>query len=143
MFIGEYQHTIDQKGRLAVPAKFRTKLASGAVVTRGLDDCLFLYPKDEWEKLATRLSELPISQKDSRAFVRLMLAGAMDLEIDRQGRINLPQYLREYAGVKNEVVVAGLYSRIEIWNRSNWDKYRREAEKKSNEIAEHMKELGI
>lgn len=143
MFIGEYQHTIDQKGRLAVPAKFRAKLAQGAVVTRGLDRCLFLYSKDEWKKLAIRLAELPISQKDSRAFVRLMLAGAMDLEIDKQGRVNLPQYLREYAGIKGEAVVAGLYSRVEIWNKQKWNKYKDEAEKKSNDIAEHMKELGI
>jgi len=143
MFIGEYQHTIDQKGRLAVPAKFRAKLAQGAVVTRGLDRCLFLYPKDEWDRLAKKLAELPISQKDSRAFVRLMLAGAMDLEIDKQGRVNLPNYLRDYAKIKNEVVVAGLYSRIEIWDKKSWNAYKSQAEKESANIAEHLGELGV
>ncbi len=143
MFIGEYQHTLDQKGRMAVPVKFRAKLAQGAVVTRGLDGCLFLYPKEAWERLAQRLASLPISQKDSRAFVRLMLAGAMDVEIDRQGRVNIPQYLRIYANIKNYVVIAGLYDRIEIWNKTDWDRYKKEAEKKSVDIAEQMKELNI
>lgn len=143
MFIGEYQHNIDDKGRLAVPSKFRAKLAGGAVVTRGLDNCLFLYTKDEWQKLAEKLSGLPISQASARAFSRLMLAGAMEVEIDKQGRIILPAYLREYAAITKEVVVTGLFNRIEIWSQGNWGAYKTETEKDSNEIAEHLGSLGI
>src|SRR4030042_2474366 len=115
MFIGEYQHNLDDKGRLAIPAKFRAKLAKGAVVTKGLDNCLFLYTADEWEKLATKLAALPISKANTRAFSRLMLAGAMDVQLDKQGRIVLPEYLREYASLKKKIIVAGLYNRLEIW----------------------------
>jgi len=143
MFIGEYQHTVDEKGRLAIPVKFRKKLVKGAVVTRGLDSCLFVYTPEEWKKLAARLAELPFSQANTRAFSRLMLAGAMDVEIDGQGRVVLPEYLRHYAGLGKEVVVAGLYSRLEIWDRSNWEKYKAETEKNSNDIAEKMGELGV
>lgn len=143
MFIGEYQHSVDSKGRIAIPAKFRASLKKGAVVTRGLDNCLFLYPKKDWEELATKLSSLPISQKDARAFARLMLAGAMDVEPDRQGRINLPGYLREYANIKNQAIIAGLYNRLEIWDKKNWEKYKSSAEKESNDIAEHLGNLGV
>lgn len=143
MFLGEFKHSIDQKGRVAIPAKFRSKLSSGAVVTRGLDNCLFLYPKEEWEELANKLAKLPISQKDARAFARLMLSGAMEVEIDKQGRITLPQYLREYARLKNEAVIAGLYSRIEIWDKDEWEKYKKESEAQNVDIAERLGELGI
>ncbi|KKQ40279.1 MAG: Protein MraZ [Candidatus Magasanikbacteria bacterium GW2011_GWA2_37_8] len=143
MFIGEYQHNLDDKGRLAIPAKFRFELKKGAVVTRGLDNCLFLYTKKEWEKLAEKLAALPISQANSRAFARLMLAGAMDVEIDKQGRAILPEYLRIFAGLKKNVVVAGLYSRIEIWDTDKWQSYKTQTETNSNEIAEKMAELGV
>lgn len=143
MFIGEYYHNIDEKGRLAVPVKFRQKLAKGAVVTRGLDDCLFLYTKTEWEVLAEKLSKLPISKANTRAFARLMLAGAMDVEIDSQGRIVLPDYLRKYAGVVKKVVVAGLYNRLEIWDETKWNHYKIGTEKKSGDIAEALGELGV
>ncbi len=116
MFIGEYQHNLDEKGRLAVPAKFRQLLTKGAVVTKGLDNCLFVYTKTEWAKLAEKLAQLPISKANTRAFGRLMLAGAMELEIDKQGRVVLPDYLRKYAGLTKKTIVAGLYNRIEIWN---------------------------
>jgi MraZ protein len=143
MFIGEYQHTIDEKGRVAVPVKFRLDLSKGAVVTRGLDRCLFVYPMDAWKRLAGKLTQLPISQSKSRAFARLMLAGAMDVETDKQGRVSLPEYLREYAGMKKNVVIAGLYDRLEIWDESAWKKYKSTTEKDSNEIAEAMGELGV
>jgi MraZ protein len=143
MFIGEFTHSVDKKGRLAIPAKFRKKLAQGAVVTRGLDDCLFLYPKNEWEKLAKKLSQLPISQKNARAFARLMLAGAYDVDLDKQGRIVIPQYLRKFASIKNETVIAGLYSRLEIWDVTKWNKYKKGAEKESTDIAEHLSTLGV
>lgn len=143
MFIGEYIHTIDNKGRLAIPTKFRNKLANGAVVTRGLDNCLWLYPKEEWDKLAEKLSTLPISQADARAFARLMLAGAMDVELDKQGRIILPSYLRNFAGIKNKVVITGVYNRLEIWDIENWNKYKKGAEENSSVIAEHLGNLGV
>lgn len=143
MFIGEYSHNLDDKGRLAIPVKFRRELAKGAVVTRGLDNCLFLYTKVEWGKLATKLSTLPISQANSRAFSRLMLAGAMDVEVDKQGRMVLPEYLRQFAGLTKEVVVAGLYNRLELWNAEKWQAYKKATEKESGDIAEKMGELGV
>jgi len=143
MFIGEYAHSVDDKGRLAVPAKFRSRLSEGAVVTRGIDDCLFLYPRDEWQKLADKLVNLPIGQANSRSFSRLMLAGAMDVKLDSQGRALLPDYLRKFAGLKKQVVITGLYNRLEIWDAETWDKYRQDSEQRSQEIAEKMGELGI
>lgn len=143
MFIGEYQHNIDEKGRLAIPTKFRADLSKGAVVTRGLDHCLFVYPMKQWNEVAQKLVQLPISQSKSRAFARLMLAGAMDVSVDKQGRVVLPEYLREYAGMKKKVVLAGLYDRLEIWDEAAWEKYKTATEKESNEIAETLGELGI
>ncbi len=143
MFIGEYSHNLDTKGRLAIPAKFRTKLKKGAVVTRGLDNCLFLYDKDQWEKIAEKLANLPISQAKARAFSRLMLAGAMDVECDAQGRINLPDYLRKFAGLNKKTIIAGLFDRLEIWDKDEWEKYKNGAEAESTEIAETLGELGV
>ena len=143
MFIGEYSHNLDEKGRLAVPKKFRSDLQKGAVVTRGLDNCLFLYTKKEWAKLAEKLAGLPFAQANTRAFTRLMLAGAMDVDIDKQGRIMLPDYLRQFAGIKKEIVVAGLYSRLELWDTKKWEEYKKRTEAESNKIAEQMSELGV
>lgn len=143
MFIGEYSHNLDEKGRLAVPKKFRAALSKGAVVTRGLDNCLFLYTKAEWEKLAEKLATLPFAQANTRAFARLMLAGAMDVSVDKQGRIVLPEYLRTFAGLGKETVVAGLYNRLEIWDQKKWATYTQQTEAQSNEIAERMAELGV
>jgi MraZ protein len=143
MFIGEYTHNLDDKGRLAVPKKFRSDLSKGAVVTRGLDNCLFLYTKNEWEKLAEKLSSLPFAQANTRAFARLMLAGAMDVKLDKQGRIILPEYLRSFAGLKKSTIVAGLYNRLEIWDQTAWKSYTAKNEKASNDIAEQMSELGV
>lgn len=143
MFIGEYSHNLDQKGRLAVPKKFREKLETGAIVTRGLDNCLFLYTKEEWHKLAAKLANLPFAQANTRAFARLMLAGAMDVNIDKQGRVMLPEYLRTFAGLTKNAVVAGLYNRLEIWDQRKWDEYKRRTEKESTKIAEQMAELGV
>lgn len=126
-----------------MPAKFRRDLNAGAVVTRGLDSCLFIYTKKEWAKLAEKLAALPISQSNSRAFSRLMLAGAMDLEMDKQGRVVLPEYLRQFAGLKKSVVIAGLYSRLEIWDVEKWNAYKSQTEAESGAIAERMAELGI
>ena len=143
MFIGEYKHTIDEKGRLAVPVKFRAQLSGGAVVTRGLDNCLFLYTEEEWKNLAERLAKLPIGKANSRAFARLMLAGAMDVSLDKQGRVILPDYLRKYAAVGKNVVVARLYNRLEIWDEAKWEEYKSGTESSSGDIAEQLGELGV
>ena len=143
MFIGEFQHNLDNKGRIAVPAKFRNKLTGGAIVTRGLDHCLFVFSNKDWEVLAQKLIALPLAQANSRAFARLMLAGAVDAELDKQGRILIPDYLREYAGLKKQTTVTGLYNRIEIWDSENWKQYKAKTESASDEIAEKLSELGI
>lgn len=143
MFIGEYSHNLDDKGRMAIPAKFRRELSKGAVVTRGLDNCLFLYTKTEWAKVAEKYANLPIAQANSRAFSRLMLAGAMDVELDKQGRVILPEYLRKFASIKKTLVVAGLYNRLEIWDEELWNKYKNQTEAESGAIAEKMGELGV
>ncbi|MEK9194371.1 MAG: division/cell wall cluster transcriptional repressor MraZ [Patescibacteria group bacterium] len=143
MFLGEYKHTLDAKGRMAIPAKFRSKLVSGAIITRGLDRCLFVFDSKEWENLAQKLIALPLAQANSRAFVRLMLSGASDVQIDGQGRILVPDYLRVYAGLKKQAIVAGLYNRIEIWDEEIWKQYRSKTEAAGDEIAERLGELGI
>ncbi len=143
MFIGEYSHSVDEKGRLAIPVKFRTDLAKGAVVTKGLDNCLSVYTMDEWQKFAEKVASLPANQADTRAFSRHMLAGAMDVELDKQGRIILPDYLRQYAGISKKAVVAGLYNRLEIWDEVGWQKYKASMEASSNDIAERLGSMGV
>jgi len=143
MFIGEHSHTVDDKGRMSVPAKFRRQLVEGVVVTRGLDGCLWLYQRAAWNELAERISGLPITSKQSRAFARLMLAGAWDVELDSQGRVMIPDYLRSYANITKHVAVAGLYNRVEIWNEDTWHDYRAKNEAESDVLAENLAELGI
>lgn len=140
MFIGEYIHNIDDKGRLAVPVKFRNRLSGGAVVTKGLDNCLSLYPQDAWEKQADKLANLPQTQSKSRAYARFVLAGAFPVEIDKQGRVNVPPMLRKFAGISGQVIVTGLGDHIEIWAKDAWEKYSTSVEQDSINIAE---ELGI
>lgn len=143
MFIGEYTHIIDSKKRLAVPVKFRNGLGKEAVITRGLERNLFLYPKSEWQVLAEKLSSLPFSQADARGLNRIMLAGAMEVDVDKAGRILIPDYLKEYASLKKEITVIGLYNRIEIWGKQIWTAYKNKTEKEVGDIAERLKELGI
>ena len=143
MFLGEYKHSIDLKNRVAIPAKFRSNLKTGAIITRGLDHCLFLFDRKEWIKLAEKIVNLPIAQANSRAFARLMLSGASDLQIDIQGRILIPDYLKRYANLEKQTVVAGVYNRVEIWNEAVWEKYKSRTESQSEEIAEKLGELGI
>ncbi len=143
MFIGEYTATIDDKGRLSIPVKFRQELKKKAVVTRGLDNSLFLYTEKEWLAVAQKLAALPIARANTRAFSRLMLAGAMDCEMDKTGRIILPEYLRTFAKIQKRVVIAGLYNRLELWSEEQWQQYKRETEKDSNQIAEQLGELGV
>ncbi len=143
MILGEFKHSLDIKGRLAVPAKFREKLGAGAIITRGLDKCLFIFGANEWEVLVQKLMNLPLAQANSRAFVRLMLAGASDAKVDAQGRILVPDYLRKYAGLKKQAVVTGLYNRMEVWDEGEWQAYKQKTEASSDEIAEKLGELGI
>lgn len=143
MFIGEYKHNIDSKGRLAVPAKFRGMLNEGAVVTKGLDNCLFLYSREEWQKMAEKFAKLPISQAKARAFARHMLAGAMEVEFDSQGRINIPDYLVIFAKLEKKTIVAGVFDRLEIWDEEAWEKYKAGTEAESSEIAETLADLGV
>lgn len=143
MFIGEYSHTIDTKKRLAIPSKFREQLGKEAVLTRGLDNCLFLFSKKEWETLALKLGKLPVGQKDARGFARIMLAGAYDVEMDNLGRILIPDYLKKYASLNKQVIIAGLYNRLEIWDEEKWSQYKEKTEKEVGDLAEKMGELGV
>lgn len=143
MFIGEYQASIDDKGRIAIPAKFRALLKGNVVITRGLDNSLFLYTLPEWKKLAEKLAGLPLTSANSRAFARLMLAGAVDCELDKQGRIILPAYLKDFAKVQKKVIFAGLYNRVEVWSEELWQSYKASTEKSSSSIAEQLSELGV
>lgn len=143
MFIGEYSYTIDQKKRLAVPSKFRKELGRKAIITRGIDNCLVVYTVKEWEKLTQKLENLPTSQVDARSFVRLMLSGAVDAELDKLGRILIPDYLKEYAGLEKDIAILGVSNKIEVWNAAKWKDYKTKTEKEVGDMAERLKELGI
>lgn len=143
MLIGEYQHTIDEKKRLAIPAKLRKDLGKGAVITRGFDNCLALYPLKEWQKLADKLTKLPTGQVEARAVARVFLAGAMAVEFDALGRILLPDYLKEYSKIEKNVVIAGVFTHLEIWDKANWDNYKQRTEKEVGDMASKLTELGF
>ena len=138
MFIGEYNANLDDKNRVAIPSRFRLDLKRHVVVTKGLDNSLFLYTREEWEKLAEKLATLPIAQSSTRAFARLMLAGAMELDVDRQGRVTLPQFHKDFAKMSKKVIFAGLYNRIEIWAEEEWTKYKEQMDQDSVQIAETL-----
>ncbi|EUJ32068.1 cell division protein MraZ [Listeria floridensis FSL S10-1187] len=138
MFMGEYQHNIDIKGRLIVPAKFRELLGEQFVITRGLDKCLFAYPNSEWDKLEGKLQTLPLTKKDARSFTRFFFSGASECELDKQGRINIPQNLLSYAGLEKESVIIGVSNRIEIWSKFEWEAAFSAAEESFADIAENM-----
>ena len=143
MFLGEYKHNLDYKGRVAVPKKFRTELESGAIITKGLDKCLFLYPKGSWEQLTERLRQLSVTQADTRAFGRYLFGGASEVEFDSLGRIKIPDYLLAYASLSKEVMLVGLLDRVEIWNSKSWEKLAVELESKGESIAEKLSEKGV
>ena len=143
MFIGNYYHTIEAKGRLAIPARFRGEVDKGSVVTRGLDGCLFLFSKEHWERLIVKLRQSPLTQQDARDFVRLLVHQASEVEFDKQGRTRVPKTLLEFAGITKYVVIAGSIERIEIWDRDKYHAYLTRIEKETTEIAERLKEYGI
>jgi len=141
MFMGEYNHTVDEKGRLIIPAKFREELGNEFVITKGLDDCLFVYNNTEWKALEDKLRALPLTNKNARTFARFMLGGAATVELDKQGRILIPQVLRNFAFLDKEIVLVGIANRIEIWNKTKWDAASNIDDMES--IAEQMADLGI
>ncbi|MEK7590013.1 MAG: division/cell wall cluster transcriptional repressor MraZ [Patescibacteria group bacterium] len=143
MLIGEYTHTIDPKKRLSLPSKFRRELGRNVVVTRGLDNCLFIYPINEWKKISEKLAELPMGQADTRGFNRFILSGAIEVAIDSLGRILVPDFLRDFASLKDKVVLAGVQTRIEIWDEKKWSQYKEKIERNADNMAEKLGEIGI
>lgn len=143
MLIGEYQHTIDEKKRLAIPVKLRKELGRGAVLTRGFDNCLALYPLKEWEKLADKLSKLPTGQIEARGLARVILSGAAEVEFDSLGRILVPDYLKQYAAIEKNVVIAGVSNHLEIWGQKQWEAYKEEMEKTVGNMAAKLSEIGF
>src|SRR5690625_509603 len=143
MFMGEFQHNIDDKGRIIVPVKFRESLGKTFIVTRGLDQCLFVYSLDEWSILEKKLKRLPLTKKDARAFTRFFFSGAVESTVDRQGRINIPAPLRQYAALEKECVVIGVSNRIEFWSRDIWEQYFQESEASFADIAENLLDFDI
>ena len=143
MFIGEYRHSLDVKGRIIVPAKFRDGLGDKFVLTKGLDGCLFAYSKEEWANFEEKIKTLPLTNKDARAFVRFFFAGAVECEIDKQGRTLIPPMLREHAGLNKELVIIGVSNRVEIWSQEKWDNYSEAEDLEADDLAEKMAMLGI
>lgn len=142
MFIGEYEHALDNKKRIIIPSKFREELGSKFILTKGLDGCLYVYTLNEWENLELKLKTLPLTNKNARAFVRFFFSGANELEPDKQGRILIPQNLLEYAEIKKEIVSIGVSSRVEIWSKEKWQEYN-DSNINFDELAEQMSKLGI
>lgn len=140
MFMGEYNHSIDAKGRMIVPSKFREQLDNEFVITKGFDGCLYGYTMEEWANIEEKFKTIPLTSKDARKFLRFFFSGAATCEVDKQGRILIPPTLREYAGLDKEVVTAGVFSRIEIWSKERWQENNYDD---MDEIAEHMAELGL
>ena len=143
MFLGEYSHTIDDKGRLTIPAKFRDELESGVVITRGLDGCLWAYGRSEWDTMADKIGQLPSTSQAARNYARFMFSGAFDSIPDRQGRILLPQKLRDYAGIQDETVIIGVKNKLEIWNPAKWAEVVVNVEESTEDIAAQLQDLGI
>ncbi|HHV26842.1 division/cell wall cluster transcriptional repressor MraZ [Anaerosalibacter bizertensis] len=143
MFIGEYQHNVDNKGRLIVPSKLREGLGENFIMTKGLDNCLFVYPKSEWHILEEKLKSLPLTSRDARAFVRFFFSGATECELDKQGRILIPANLRNHSKLEREAVIIGVGTRVEIWSKEEWDIYNEDDSLSYENIAEKMAELGI
>lgn len=143
MFIGEYQHTLDNKGRIIIPSKLREDLGENFIITKGLDNCLFVYPNSEWKILEEKLKKLPMTNRDARAFVRFFFSGATECTLDKQGRVLLPANLRKHSKLKKDAVIIGVSTRLEIWSKEEWDDYNNDDSLSYDNIAEKMAELGI
>ncbi len=143
MLIGEYKHTLDPKKRLSLPSKWREELGRKLVITRGLDNCLFVYPLIEWQKITEKIGQLPLGQADTRSFNRFFLSGAVEVEVDSVGRILVPDFLKDFAALGTSVVLAGIYSRIEIWDEEKWNEYKRKIETQADALAEKLGEIGV
>ena len=143
MFLGEYLHTLDAKKRISLPVKFRKEVGKKIVVTRGLDNCLFVYSLKDWQKISEKLNNLSIAQSDQRGFNRFLLSGATEVGVDSVGRILIPDYLKSFAGLKSRVIVAGVSDRIEIWNEKTWNEYKNRIEKQADQMAEKLGDLGV
>lgn len=143
MFIGEYIYSMDNKGRINIPAKFRERLGETFYITKGLDNCLFVFPEVEWRNFEDKLKQLPLTNRNARTFVRMFFSGATECSLDKQGRVTIAQNLREFADFEKELAIIGVSSRIEIWSKNNWDKYNDSANISYDDIAEQMAELGI
>jgi MraZ protein len=143
-FTGEFRHALDDRGRVAIPVRFRARLAAGATLARWLDGCLSVFPADSWDELADKLRQLPVTNRNAREFARFMSSGAVEVELDRQGRLLIPGYLREYASIgAGEVVVVGALNRLELWAPERWQPYRAGLEESPETLAEHLADLGI
>lgn len=143
MLLGEYQHSIDAKGRVILPAKFREEIGENCIATKGLEKCLFVYPKQEWSTIESKLKQLPLAKAEARAFVRFFFSGAAELECDKQGRVLVPSNLRDYAALDKDIVIIGVLNRIEIWDKTAWEEYNNQIGPTVNDIAEHLVDLGI
>lgn len=143
MLIGEYTHTIDSKNRLSLPAKFRNELGSTVVLTRGLDACLFMFPEKSWKRIADKLAALPLAGSDTRGMGRFLLSGASETDVDKAGRILIPDYLRSFAGLAGKVVCAGVLERVELWSEASWNAYKKRMEEGAEKMAEKLGDLNI
>ena len=143
MLLGEYLHTLDTKKRISLPVKFRKEVGKKVVVTRGLDNCLFVYSLKSWDKISAKLGELSIGHADQRGFNRFLLSGAVEVSVDSIGRILIPDFLKEFANLKNRVVITGVNDRIEVWNERLWNEYKRRIEKQADAMAEKLGDLGV
>ena len=143
MLIGEYLHTLDSKKRLSLPTKFRKEVGRKIVITRGLDQCLFMFPQNAWQKIADKIANLPVGQADTRGLSRFILAGAIETEVDGAGRILIPEYLKDFASLKARVVLAGVSDRVELWNEKTWEEYKRRIERGADQMAQTLGDLGI
>lgn len=143
MFIGQFEHSIDTKSRIAIPSRFRKDFQEGVVLTKGLDGCLFLFSKTRWQKMADSIGQLPTTKSSARLYARLLLASAVAEKFDKQGRVVVPRFLKRYAGLKSKVVVTGLYDRVEVWDKKIWEKLEEKVDKDAGKIAEELSGLGI